>query len=96
MEQSEEKTEEKNRFDRIREEERKVRSEVGKSMIGYLSAALGLVAGLAWNNAITAAIKAIFPSTGNGILAQFVYAIAITIAVAILVYYLTRIFSGKK
>lgn len=48
---------------------------------GYISAAFGLVAGLAWNDAVSALIEYIFPLSQNTLFAKFAYAILITILV---------------
>jgi len=45
---------------------------------GYVLTALGLVAGLAWNEAITALIKVFFPLDNSGLIAKFIYAAIIT------------------
>jgi len=42
----------KNNFKKIKAEQMRIREEVRKKTIGYIVAALGLVAGLAWNDAI--------------------------------------------
>ena len=54
-------------------------------------AAFGLVAGLAWNEAIKAFITVFFPTPGNDILAKFVYSIAVTIVIVIITVYLIRL-----
>ncbi len=66
----------------------------GKSF-GYISAALGLVAGLAWNDAIKNLIDKLFPFGKNGVLAEFGYAIVVTIVVVILISYLNK-FTGNS
>lgn len=48
------------------------------TMIALASAAFGVIAALAWNNAITDLIKQIFPA-GKGVGSEFIYAIIITI-----------------
>jgi hypothetical protein len=48
---------------------------------GYVMAALGLVAGLAWNDAIKSLIEAVFPFAATGIFAKFLYAVIITLVV---------------
>jgi len=87
--------------EKIREERHKVAMAVRQQTVGYILAALGLVAGLAWNDAIKSAIAAVFPASGNGIIAQFVYAFLVTLMVAILAYFITKFFmkdadAGKK
>lgn len=71
----------------IKETEKEV---AGKS-IGYISAALGLVAGLAWNDAITALINKLFPLAKDAVPMKFVYAALVTVAVVILVNYLDKL-----
>ncbi len=53
--------------------------------------ALGLVAGLAWNEAIKALINHLFPLDANSILAKFVYAVVITGVVVIVGIHLARL-----
>ncbi|MBI5038070.1 MAG: hypothetical protein HZC01_05210 [Candidatus Kerfeldbacteria bacterium] len=48
---------------------------------GYIVAALGLVAGLAWNDAVRALIDALFPLSTNALWMKFVYAIVVTLLV---------------
>ncbi len=62
---------------------KEVRGEVKRQTFGYILTALGLVAGLAWNDAISALIKAVFP-LGGALTAKFIYAIIITIAVVLI------------
>ncbi|MDE2001502.1 MAG: hypothetical protein KGI60_02965 [Patescibacteria group bacterium] len=62
--------------------------------IGYMLAAFGFVAGLAWNQAIKSLIDYLFPLNGNSILAQFLYAIIVT-AVLVWATIVLLKFSGK-
>ncbi len=84
-----------NGFEKFREESARVRREVRERTAGYITAALGLVAGLAWNEAIKAFIEYFFPVSQNSILAKLIYAIAMTIVVVVLTVYLMR-FTGKE
>lgn len=63
---------------------------------GYLVAALGLVAGLAWNDAISALIIEIFPIAKNTILAKFVYAIILTILVVVASIYVLNLVKRRS
>ena len=76
----------------IKEAEQNV---TGKS-IGYIGAALGLVAGLAWNDAVTTLINKLFPLSKDTVVMKFVYAIVVTIAVIILVSYLDKLANKKE
>lgn len=72
----------------VKESAKEVR---GKS-VAYISTALGLVAGLAWNDAIKATIDSLFPFSKDALTAKFIYAIIVTVAVVILVKKLESIF----
>lgn len=78
-------------LERLRQEERVIEREVRERVVGYLTAALGLVAGLAWNDAISALIALWFPIERNSILAKFVYAGALTIVVVLITTYVVRL-----
>jgi hypothetical protein len=76
---------------KIKEEIHDVRLEVRNRTIGYIVAAFGLVAGLAWNDAIKALIDYIFPATKNGLQAKFIYATLITLVAVFFTVYLMRL-----
>ena len=61
---------------------RKVRSQ----FMGAILAAFGLVVGLAWNDAIKAFIEFLFPLGHDTLLPKFIYAIIVTLFVAIISY----------
>lgn len=67
----------------IKEKGERVTGEVRVRMAGYITAGLGLVAGLAWNDAIKTLIEYFFPLKSNGVLAKFGYAALVTVAVVI-------------
>ena len=75
----------------IKQKEQAIKKEVREKTIGYILAALGLVAGLAWNEAIKGFIDSIFPSSGNGLLVKFFYAIVVTLLVVIISMYLASL-----
>jgi len=60
-------------------------------MYTYIAAALGLVAGLAWNEAIKALIDYVFPLSKNTLIAKFSYAGLITLVVVLITIYLARV-----
>lgn len=62
----------------------------------YLLAGFGFVAGLAWNEAIKAAIEALFPLDKNGILAKFIYAVVVTVLVVVVSVLLMRLFQKEE
>jgi hypothetical protein len=61
-----------------------IKEQIKEQTAGYLTAALGLVAGLAWNDAIKSLIEAIFPFAKGGIFAKFFYAVLITLVVVLI------------
>jgi hypothetical protein len=73
-----------------------LRREVREKTVGYITAALGLVAGLAWNEAIKAFIEHLFPLQKDTLVAKLFYAVAITLVVVFLSIYLMRLVSVGK
>ena len=71
-------------------------NEVREKTFGYIIGALGLVAGLAWNEAIKSVIDYFFPSSQNGLLAKFLYALLITLIVVVISTYLVRISTKRE
>ena len=71
-------------MDEIKKLEREIRERVS----GYIIAALGLVAGLAWNDAIRALIGYLLPLDQSQLWGKFIYAIVITLLVVVLTSYI--------
>jgi uncharacterized membrane protein YidH (DUF202 family) len=81
----------------IKKEGVTVKKEMRERTFGYIVTALGLVAGLAWNEAIKALIEMLFPvGAQNTVLAKVVYAVSITIVVVVGTMYLTRLFQKDE
>lgn len=70
--------------------------EVQKQTIGYIIAAMGFVAGLAWNETIKAFVEYLFPLNKNDLLVKFLYAILVTLLVVIISINLTRLLEKKE
>ena len=68
-----------------------------QQIVGYVTAALGLVAGLAWNDAVRSLIDDLFPIVaGKGsIWLKFGYAAIITLVVFLVGYYLLKLTEPK-
>ena len=75
----------------FKEKEKNLRKELRVQSIGYIVAALGLVVGLSWNDAIKSVIDHFFSTAGSGILAKFVYAFAVTVLIILLSQFLLRL-----
>lgn len=78
----------------IKEHAKKVRDTTRERTLGFITAALSLVAGLAWNDAITAMIKEVFPVGTSNLLAKFAYAALVTVVVVTLSLIVQRIFAA--
>ncbi|MFH1456613.1 MAG: DUF5654 family protein [Patescibacteria group bacterium] len=68
---------------------KKLKLEILEKMTTLIAAGLGLVAALAWNEAIKKLFEAVFGKASN-LLAMFLYAILITIIVVVLTINLSR------
>jgi hypothetical protein len=81
---------------KIKKEVSGVKEEIRNKTVGYIVTALGLVAGLAWNDAVKSAIEHFFPLEQNGLKAKFIYAVIITLVVVLISVYLVKILTGDK
>ncbi len=73
-----------------------LKQEVRERMVGYILAALGLVAGLAWNDAIKAVIEYFFPIQQSTMQAKVLYAFLITFVIVLATVFIMRFLSQKK
>jgi len=62
----------------MKDETKEVKSQVAGTVSTLMTVAFGLIAALAWNNAIQAIILTVLPK-GSGIIGLLIYAIVITI-----------------
>jgi len=74
----------------------KFKDELRKKSFGYITTAFGLVAGLAWNEAIKAFIERFFPMSTGGMIAKFVYAVFITILLVFISVYILKTDEKKE
>jgi septation ring formation regulator EzrA len=84
------------KIEKLKENGKEIKKEIWQQTISYIIAAFGLVAGLAWNEAIKALIDYLFPLGENTLLAKFIYAISMTLIVVIITIYLMKFSSRKK
>lgn len=63
---------------------------------GYIAAALGLVAGLAWNDAIRGLIEHYFPIQRDSVWAKVWYAVIITIVVVFIMMKFEKFFKKEE
>lgn len=76
-----------NRITMLEEAKKAIRSRT----LGYIAGGLGLVAGLAWNDAIRSLIDQLLPNNSGYIFAKLLYALVVTVVVAILLSYIERV-----
>ncbi|HYF10350.1 MAG TPA: DUF5654 family protein [Candidatus Paceibacterota bacterium] len=74
----------------------KLQDELRERMLGYIITALGLVAGLAWNDAIKAFIEYVIPLGNGTLLLKFVYAMVVTVAIVIAAMNLSRFLKKEE
>ncbi|MDY0293245.1 MAG: DUF5654 family protein [Candidatus Methanomethylophilaceae archaeon] len=67
-----------------------------ETTVALITAAFGLVAALAWNDAIKALIKSVFPDTGGELIGLFVYATLVTIIAVVATLLIARSLSKAK
>lgn len=69
-----------------------VKQQVREQTVGYITAAFGLIAGLAWNEAIKSFIETIFVFGNGTIWAKFIYASFVTVILVLVTIYLNHLF----
>lgn len=67
-----------------------ISGQVRAKVAGYILAAFGLVAGLAWNDAVKSMIDRFFPLDQGNVILKFAYALAITVVVVIVGWILSK------
>ena len=72
-----------------------IRSEIRERTVSYIVASLGLVASLAWNDAIKSTIEYYLPLSNDTLRVKFLYAIVITIAIGAITVFLIRLLEKK-
>ncbi|MBI2326914.1 hypothetical protein HYU92_01200 [Candidatus Curtissbacteria bacterium] len=78
---------------------KQLRKELIKQLVTLATAGFGLVAALAWNEAIQAFVKEYidqYISRGSGILSRFVYAVLITAFAVFVTYQLTKLIKDDE
>ncbi len=86
----------KDKIEGLKKEGKSLRREVRERTADYIVASLGLIAGLAWNEAVKSLIEYIFPGNQNTLFAKFLYAAFITFVVVLISFYLLRFAKEEK
>jgi len=74
----------------------KIHNRFGQEMSKYVMAGFGLVAGLAWNDAIRSFIEYAFPMNKGSIWAKFIYAFIMTAVVVLVGWHLEKFFRKEE
>ncbi|MDO9399716.1 MAG: DUF5654 family protein [bacterium] len=85
-----------NNLEKIKNESVKLTEEVTQKTLNFIITAFGLVAGLAWNEAIQTLINSLFSINKDTILAKFIYAILMTLILALITIYLAKALNKNK
>lgn len=64
--------------------------------MNYIGAALTIVTGMAWNDAVKSFIEKHFPQNGSTVVSKFIYAGALTVISILLVYLLWQVSDTAK
>jgi len=81
---------------KVKEDIKTLKVEILEKISALVTAGLGLVAALAWNDAIKALFTKLFPEPGGNIFASFTYALLITIIIVIITIQLGRMIDLAK
>ena len=80
----------------IKEHNKKIRIEVISKLSALITAGFGLVAALAWNDAIKSIVAKVFGSPGDQIIAMVIYALIITLVAVFATIWISRIAQKAK
>jgi len=64
--------------------------------MNYISAALTVVAGLAWNDAVKSTLNKYVDAVGDDLLGKYIYAVMITLITIVAIYMLTELNTRVK
>lgn len=85
-----------NPIQKIKTEGGQIKREVKTRTLGYITGGLGLVAGLAWNDAIRALIDYWIPAGRESVSAKMLYAVVITLVVVVMSMYVSRLLTDQE
>ncbi len=83
-------------LDKIKKETEVIKKEIRERILTFVGAAFGFVVGLAWNDAIKSLIEYIFPLGKGTLLIKFIYALAVTLLMAVVMVYAARFLKEEK
>jgi len=81
---------------KVKEHNKKLKIEVIDKLSTLITAGFGLVAALAWNDAIKSIVAKVFGSPGDQITAMVIYALIITLVAVLATVWISRIAQKVK
>jgi uncharacterized membrane protein len=78
-------------LEHFKKEVKETRKAFKEKMVTFILAGFGLVASLAWNEAIKSFVDTLLPQKTSALIGKFVYAILITFVVVLISRYLEKI-----
>ena len=81
---------------KIRKDGEEIGKQIQEKTLSYILAAFGLIAALAWNDAIKGLIEYFFPLEQNTVLIKCLYAFLITLIVVVISTYMTKFFGNDN
>ena len=73
-----------------------LKNDLKDRLLTYIGGGFGLVAGLAWNDAIKSLIDYLFPLSQNSLPIRFLYAFVVTVLVVIILTYLGKVLGSTE
>lgn len=86
----------KPKLEKIKSEGTRISREVKDKTFNFVVTAFGLVAGLAWNEAIQSLINSLFTIDKNSVWVKFIYALVMTLVLVFITIYLAKIFGREE
>lgn len=80
---------------KIPESLQNIKKEIRRQILSYMTAAFGIVAGFAWNEAIKSLIEYFIPPSSNAVWAKLIYAAVLTVVVVFATIVITRVFAKR-
>ncbi len=74
----------------FKKEQVKIKKAFREKAAVYILTAFGLVAGLAWNEAIKSFIEVFFPLSSGGVFVKFLYAVLVTTLLVFITVYIIK------
>ena len=75
---------------------KEAQQDIRRRLFTYIATALGLVIGLAWNDAVSSLIKLVFPLGADSVLIKFLYALILTLVIGLALFSVEKLLNKEK